>query len=81
MKVIQSIENDLAEFLMNDSEEIITNQRQIGWKQAFRGYVVLFWSNKCKENVFNYKINKIIEKCVLIITLNVRLIEMKNFMT
>ena len=35
---------------MNDSEEIITNQRQIGWKQAFRGHVVRFWSNECKEN-------------------------------
>ena len=58
-KVIKSIENDLVEFLTNDTKEISTNQRWLGCKQVFRGYVVHFLSNNCQDKVFNHNVNKI----------------------
>ena len=40
----------------------VTNQSMIGWKQAFRGHVVKYWRNDCKDRFFNHEINKIIIK-------------------
>ena len=38
--VINDIKLDMEEFLINSKETHITNQKKLGWDQAFRGYVV-----------------------------------------
>ena len=41
-----------------------TNQKVIGWENAFRGYVVKQWMNECKDRYFNEDVNRyIVKKC------------------
>ena len=59
---MEKIQHDLEEYLLRKSNDYHTKQVILGWKQAFRGYVVRIWTNECDDENFNYEINKLIIK-------------------
>ena len=61
-EIVLMIRRDLITYLLNESNEFCTNQAEIGWKQAFRGYTVKVWNNQCKDKYFNHEVSKVIVK-------------------
>ena len=55
---------DIKKFLLNLSKRYSTNQKVIGWENAFRGYVVKRWKKECNDRYFNEDMNRcIVKKC------------------
>ena len=57
--------SDARCYLLGNEDECSTNQVLIGWKYAFRGYVMKSWLGNIDENEKYKRINRVIVKeCV-----------------
>ena len=59
---VQKITQDIEKFLLNAGNRYDTNQKVIGWENAFRGYIVKRLRDDCNERYFNENINRRIIK-------------------
>ena len=61
-QVTRIVISDIRKYLLNRSNNYSTNQKILGWEQAFRGYVVKIWDRICEDKYFNKELNHIIVK-------------------
>ena len=59
---MRNVMSDMRKYLLNSSNVYSTNQKNLGWEQAYRGYVVKIWNSACEDMYFNAELNRIIVK-------------------
>ena len=54
----------MKNYLLNTSNVYQTNQKFMGWDQAFRGHVMKAWNNNCTDWFFNCELSrKVVKLC------------------